>query len=277
MFRWQLQTNGNGGSSNCWSGQVAVSYEFHKHTVWFWNCLSSSHWISVFDFFVGFLSSRWQLNDELGRTPSTSSFRRALDVSHGTLSILDNSATVTRGSGATMRPWGGHGLAMGWPWGGHGFPVGWGSFEVWSWGWWSCPQNQDYSQRNIWYSPLEGATISLASLKWWFWATFVAWLWEKTVWRVWTFPVAMENCWWPPWMTTGLYRLLNYMSSIWPLSTKVTRVFRTVFRSGQVFVTLDKSTWTTHLYDIYTWQKGTRDPGRLMPRSSAHCLPCRKT
>lgn len=183
----------------------------------------------------------------------------------------------TRGSGATMRPWGGHGLAMGWPWGGHGFPVGWGSFEVWSWGWWSCPQNQDYSQRNIWYSPLEGATISLASLKWWFWATFVAWLWEKTVWRVWTFPVAMENCWWPPWMTTGLYRLLNYMSSIWPLSTKVTRVFRTVFRSGQVFVTLDKSTWTTHLYDIYTWQKGTRDPGRLMPRSSAHCLPCRKT
>ena len=38
--------------------------------------------------------SRWQLNDELGRTPCTSSFRRALDVSHGTLSILDNSATV---------------------------------------------------------------------------------------------------------------------------------------------------------------------------------------
>lgn len=46
------------------------------------------------NFTSGFLSSRWQLNDELGSTPSTSSFRRALDVSHGTLSILDNSATV---------------------------------------------------------------------------------------------------------------------------------------------------------------------------------------
>lgn len=248
MLRWQLQKNGNGGSSNCWSGQVAVSYEFHKYTVWFWNCLSSSHWISVFDFFVGFLSSRWQLNDELGRTPSTSSFRRALDVSHGTLSILDNSATVyTRiwCDYEAMGPWV--------PWVSHG--LGEDHLRFGHGGWSSWPP--------------------LASLKWWSWATFVAWLWEKTVWRVWTFPVA--NCWWPPWMTTGLYRLLNYMSSIWPLSTKVTRVFRTVFRSGQVFVTLGKSTWTTHLYDIYTWQKGTRDPGRLMPRSSAHCLPCRKT
>jgi len=41
-----------------------------------------------------YANNQWQLNDELGRTPSTSSFRRALDVSHGTLSILDNSATV---------------------------------------------------------------------------------------------------------------------------------------------------------------------------------------
>lgn len=41
-----------------------------------------------------YANNQWQLNDELGRTPSTSSFRKALDVSHGTLSILDNSATV---------------------------------------------------------------------------------------------------------------------------------------------------------------------------------------
>ena len=189
MLRWQLQKNGNGGSSNCWSGQVAVSYEFHKYTVWFWNCLSfpateSPSLISSLVFSV-----------RGGSWTTSSAERRALRPSDEhwmcPMAPCPSSTTAprsTRGSGATMRPWG-HGV----PWVSHG--LGEDHLRFGHGGWSSWPP--------------------LASLKWWSWATFVAWLWEKTVWRVWTFPVA--NCWWPPWMTTGLYRLLNYMSSIWPL------------------------------------------------------------
>eukprot|EP00438_Fugacium_kawagutii_P032914 Skav221779 [mRNA] locus=scaffold2426:275619:277445:+ [translate_table: standard] len=72
-----------------WWGEPVVQFiaciEKHSHhrkltEVPYWVC--------------AYANNQWQLGDELGADPRNSSFRRALDVSVGTLSILDDCATV---------------------------------------------------------------------------------------------------------------------------------------------------------------------------------------